>query len=274
MFAQIVPPEQRASVISIRNVLLGITSMLATLLGGKFLEFFPLPLNYQLLFGLAFVASMASFYHLTRLRVPPPPEKTPDAVEPIRAERGYFALFRASSRFTRFALASFVFYWGVNLPLPLYSIYWVKNLGASDAWIGLIAMVGSATTIFAYPIFARLSTRYGTRLLLLAATFGLAGYPLFTALTTSVEPLLLISFYGGIFGPAMQLSFFNGLLEVSPAARRPSYIALYNTLINLAAFAAPLIGTALTGVMDIRLALVIGAVLRVAGGMLFWRLGV
>ena len=50
----------------------------------------------------------------------------------------------ASPGFTRFTLASFVFQWGLFFTVPLYSIYWVRVLHASDGWVGaIIGIIGA-----------------------------------------------------------------------------------------------------------------------------------
>jgi MFS family permease len=75
----------------------------------------------------------------------------------------------------------------------------------------------------------------------------------------------------GVTSSGYGLTFFNRLLEVSSEEHRSSYVAGYNTLINIAAFASPLIATMLTGAFDVRALLLVGAGLRFLGPLLFWR---
>jgi len=94
-------------------------------------------------------------------------------------------------------------------------------------------------------------------------------YPIATALSKSVSPLLFVSFVGGIAGPAFNLGVFNSLLEVTPAERRATYVALFNTLMNIAAFISPILGTTVAGWLGIHEALWIGGAARVAGFLAF-----
>ncbi len=270
MFGRAVKPEHRARVVSVRNIWLGITSTAMAFIGGKFLDYVIFPINYQILFCAAFAGSMMSLYYLTRIRLAdaPSPQRL-DAV-PHRA-RDLPGMVHANDRYKRFVFASMIFQWGVFFPLPLYSIFWVRNLHATDGWIGLINTVGTGLTIFFYPVWARLATRYGNRPLLIASAAGVALYPLFTAFAPSIEWVLLISLIGGIFNPAYGLASFNGLLEVSPEQQRPSYIAIYNTLINVAAFIGPLLSTLLAQFLGIETTLLIGAGLRMVGAFMFWQ---
>ncbi len=273
MFGQAVKPEHRARVVSIRNVWVGITSTLTALLGGVFLELVIFPINYQILFAFAFAASMLSVYHLSRIRLDEP---TPEGALPRRAEiprgvRAFIDLLRSSDDFTRFAVTSFIFQWGVFFTTPLYSIFWVRNLNASDGWVGVINMVGSATTILFYPLWGRLTARRGNRIAMILTTAGMAGYPFFLALAPSVEWAVAVSFWGGVVSSGQALSFFNGLLEVCPTLNRSSFIAGYNTFINIAAFISPILSTSLTEIYGIEAMLFIGAGLRLLGSFLIWQ---
>jgi MFS family permease len=128
-------------------------------------------------------------------------------------------------------------------------------------------MVGSATTIFFFPIWGRIAARYGNHPALIASIAALAGYPLFMALTPSVEWMLFVSFWGGAFTPGFSISIFNGLLEVCPEQNRSAYIATFNTLINIAMFAVPLVSSSLTGIIPIQILLLIAAGLRLLGAV-------
>jgi len=81
--------------------------------------------------------------------------------------------------------------------------------------------------------------------------------------------LLLVSFVAGIAAPAFNLGLFNGLLEVTPAARRATYLAIFNTLMNIPAFVSPILGTTMAGSLGIRMALWIGGAARIAGFLAF-----
>jgi MFS family permease len=276
MFGQAVKPEDRARVVSIRSVWIGITSTLIALIGGKFLDLILFPINYQILFACAFAASMVSIYYLSRIRLPAADAARAVALRPElpRGVRTFIDMLRTSDGYVRFALTSFLLQWGLFFTTPLYSIYWVRNLNASDGWVGVINTVGSATTILFYPLWGRLTARRGNRIAMILTTLGMSAYPLFLAFSPTVEWAVVVSFWGGVVSSGQALSFFNGLLEVCPELNRSSYIAAYNTLVNLAAFASPIISTSLTEVYGIQAMLLIGAGMRFFAALLIWRFGV
>jgi MFS family permease len=268
LMADLTSIEKRARMVSIRNVLLSSVSMILVLVGGKFLDLIPFPLNYQLLFGLGTGVSMLSLYYLKRIRVP-------DAVIALRQARPKELLTLRLRRFVRtvtsqrdfmrFAGAIFVFHWGLYLPSALYSIYRVRDLHASDAWVGFLAMVFSATTILSYLWWSKVTEKRGNRLVLIVSSLGLVLYPTLMGLSPRLEPLIIVAVIGGVFSASFNLSSFNSMLEVCPSERRPSYVAIYTSLVNVTAFLAPLLGTFLADLSNVRMALLIAGGVRLIG---------
>lgn len=272
MFSHAVPPEERPHVVSVRNILIGITSTIAAWLGGRFLDAVVFPVNYQILFVLAFAASQVSTYYLWRIKLPELAEAIPARnPETKPASLNVLALFRSNRKYARFTLSSIVVHFGLYFAVPLYPIYWVRELHGSEGWIGLITMIGSATTVLFYPLWARLTSRRGNPYVLGISVFALALYPLFTAWSPSIEWILLVQFWGGVFTGGFTISLFNGLLEVCPDEHRASYIATFNTLINTAAFVSPLISTSLTSIITVPALLLVGAATRLIAAISFWR---
>jgi len=270
MLADVVPPQDRAHVVSVRNVLLSVVTTLAVIAAGKALDILPFPVSYQLIFLLAFLTSLLSLYYVGRIVIP---DREPPRQEAVRSEhldlRRSVQTILAQRDYVRFTVASFLYHWGLYFPIPLYAIYKVRTLHISEGWIGALAMLESGVTIVAYYIWGRLAEKHGSLFVLLLGLLGVCFYPIGTALSSNVWPLLLVSFVAGIAAPAFNLGLFNGLLEVTPAARRATYLAIFNTLMNIPAFVSPILGTTMAGSLGIRMALWIGGAARIAGFLAF-----
>jgi MFS family permease len=271
VLADVIAAQRRARVVSVRNALLSAATTLTVLVAGKTLEVLPFPFGYQLVFALAFAASLISLYYLGRLVVSRGDSQGQDRAQHAeRIDLRRAVRLAASQRdYVRFTVGAFVYHWGLYLPIPLYAIYRVRTLHLSESWIGALSTLESATTITAYFLWGRLAQRRGSRLVALCGTLLVCFYPIGMALSSTAWPLLFVVFVGGIAGPALNLGLFNGLLEVAPAERRATYVGLYNTLMNIAAFISPLLGTAAAGALGVRTALWIGGAMRIGGFVAF-----
>lgn len=274
MFGRAVPPQARPHVISTRNVLVGIAGIAAAFFGGKFLELIEYPYNYVLLFSLAFAASLLSNYYLSRIRIPAGESKpnNPIRAEPTRSQ--LFAILRANRRYVHFSLSQFLFHWGVFFAVPLYSIFWVRTLGAGEAWVGTYRMVESATSIIAFPLWAHYTTRHGNRRTLFLASIGMTCYTIITPFIPSPEWIALLSVLGGGASSGFTLALFNELLHISPEQHRSIFAAVFNTTINFAAFVAPLVSTSIISVtpfFSVQTILLIAAAFRAIGVFAIWR---
>lgn len=269
--AEVVAPQDRPRVVSIRNAFHSATATAAVLLAGKVLDLLPFPFGYQLIFGLSFLASIVSLYYLGRVVIP-----QAEPAQSIRVQTKQHVGVRyllhgilTQRHYVQFTLGAFIYHWGLYFPIPLYAIYRVRILRISEGWIGTLSMVESGVTIVAYYVWSKFAQRYGSRWMLFLGLLGVCFYPIGTALSKSVIPLLFVSFIAGIAGPAFNAGLFNGLLEVAPAERRATYIAIFNTMMNIPAFIAPILGTTTAEWVGIRTALWIGGLTRIVGFLAF-----
>ncbi|MGC8837291.1 MAG: MFS transporter [Anaerolineae bacterium] len=276
LIGDLASPRDRALVVSRRNVILGVTTMLVAMAGGWWLDLTPFPLNYQVLFGVGACASLLSLRYLRRIRLPE--VGAPAAARPAGAAglqwgqvRSAWGRLAAQRRFLGFLGSAFVYHWGLYLPAALYSIYRVRVLGASDRWIGSFTTLHTLANIAGYWLAGRLARRWREEQMLVWGAAGLAFYPILTALSTTLSPLLGVSVWGGLFGAGLNLALFNVSLALAPEGQRATYVALYTVAINLAAFAAPLVGSALAEAIGLREAMLLAGGVRLLGvGLFAW----
>ncbi|MBI3961202.1 MAG: MFS transporter [Deinococcus sp.] len=273
MLAQVVPAQRLAQVMSVRSALHGIVYTLTVFLGGWWLELARFPWNYSVLFLYGWVGAMIGQWFLSRLKLPeravtPPTRRARHLLLALR-----WRLLRrqlsSQGEFVHFTLAALVLQLGLNLPVSLFPIFWVRQLGASDAWVGLLSMVFNGVSVAMYTLVTPLVRRWGNTRLSAYSSMGIALYPLLTALAPSVPALLLPSVVGGAIAAVMNVTLFNRLIEVCPKEQRPTYIGAYSALANLAIFAGPLLGAALAQPLGIIGVFYLATVVRAAGGALF-----
>jgi MFS family permease len=277
VMAAVAGPNRRYYLMSRRWATLGITSAVAVVLVGVLLDLIVFPINYQVVFMGSFAGGLLSFAFSSRIVIPDndPSEREDNAGHSLRGRLAEgLAALRENVAYSRFLSSQFVFRFGIALALPLFPLYWVRELNASDSWIGVINTVQNAVLLGAYFMWSELSRRRGGVLVLRLCAFGLGFYPILTGMTHSVPPLVLYAGLAGIFNAGIDLVLFDILLATCPKRHAASYIAVYQMTTYVAAFAAPLLGTFLADALGYSPALFASGGLRFVGAALFVVLGV
>jgi MFS family permease len=172
--------------------------------------------------------------------------------------------------FVRITLNTLVFNLGAWLVGPLYIIFFVRQLEASDSWIGLNTTLANLGVIAGYALWRRWVNKLGDgRSLRLTVPLS-ASYAFLVAFFPNLTLILVWGILINLINPGVNLSHTNVFYSLCPADRRASYMAVYSTLMNVGAFICPMIGVAMSEVMDIRWVLLIGGVVRLLGGLMFY----
>ncbi len=263
-------PGGRFTLMSRRWAILGLTNSLTVAIVGQLLRLFDFPLNYQVVFIGSAIGAVISVIFSSSIVLPP--QETPPAQEGlVHALRAQGATLRHNAAFVNFTLAQFVFRLGLALPLPLFPIYWVKNVGASDPQISAINSVQTFVMMVAYFLWSRIVVRRGERWVLLVTALGVSFYPLLTALTRTPELLIVWAALAGLFMAGVDLVFFDLVLRTVPTEHQATYVGMYQTTVHIATFVAPLAGSALADGLGIVPALIVGTALRLIGfGLMAW----
>jgi MFS family permease len=273
MMAEVTQEERRTAIFSARNIIYNASFSVCTFLFGLWLKNIELPINYQTLYFVGFLASCVSTFFILKIDVPDSTSisKTKNLGSAIREQVNTFReAFHDHPDFIRITRNTLLHGIGLWMAGPVYSLYYVKTLQADDAWIGLQGTVLSAATIAGYALWRWLLKRWGEPDSL-KRTIVLAGiYPILAGLIPSLNLILLVVALNGLISPGINLSHFNTLLKVTPEGNRPGYTALYMTIVNFGAFISPMIGVAIAAILGTGPTLVVCGILSVIGSTSFW----
>jgi len=260
-------PGGRLTLMSRRWAILGLTNSLTVLIVGQVLTRFDFPLNYQVVFIGSAVGALISVIFSSSLRMPP--QEVPQGqLGLVQAFRQHGGTIRQHKAFRNFLTAQFVFRWGMAFAVPLLPIYWVQSVGATDAQISLINSANTFVMMLSYFFWTNVASRKGERLVLLISAFGVSFYPMMTAFTHSPGLLPLWAAIAGFFVGGTDLVFFDVVLATCPRDNQATYVGIYQTTLQMATFLAPLVGTALSGVVGLVPALILATVFRFAGAIM------
>lgn len=277
MLAEVVPEERRAGVFAARNIVNGLTVSVVVFLSGVFLNNVIFPVNYQILYTFGFAASMLSQIALVKICAPEvhAPPTLPKPRQSLRQKLGDLRLFFSRQpAFTRIVVDTFLHGTGIWMATPVYTLFFVRTLGADEAWVGLNGTVNGIAAIFSFMFWRWGLKRLGEHATL-KLTIVMAGiYPLLVGLVGNLALIPLLTAFNSLVAAGINLSHFNTLLKVIPEEQRPEYFAMYATLLNIGAFVMPLLGVALGEVIGFGGVLVLCGALSIAGSSSFWWLPV
>ncbi len=266
VMAGVAGPEGRFYLMSRRWSSLGITSAIVVAIAGIVLDRIVFPLNFQIVFIALSMGGLLSLYFSRRIELPPQ-QPPPRATEPSRLARlfDWLRVMRQHPKFVETVSSQFIYRFGLAFAIPLFPLYYVRVLNATDEQIGFIATVSGAVLLGAYFLWARVTKKRGIRFALLTTTATLAFYPIVMAFTTQIEWVIALAGIAGIFAAGIDLVLFDMVVASYPQDQAATFVGIQQTTVYLATFIAPLVATTLATNIGIPQALMIAGAIRLLG---------
>ncbi|MBP6179425.1 MAG: MFS transporter [Anaerolineales bacterium] len=283
LFAEAVPERFRAHVAGIRNFTFAITYMITSFGAGFILKNLPFEVGYQLIFAIGtFGAAMSSYhiYHVKPLEATMPISASnapqPAATTQAKSPRGILSALRLDiwrTPFRKILLALFFFHLAQYLPTPVYPLYNVRVLNLNDSNIGTGTALFYLTVLIGSTQIRRISQRLGNKRLTALGAAGVALYPFMLAASHTVLQFYILSFLGGFFFAMVNGSYINYMLENIPPDDRPSHLAWYTIVLNVAILSSSLAGPAVAEMTGLVNALIFFGVMRIVAGLVIFKWG-
>jgi MFS family permease len=191
-------------------------------------------------------------------------------VSPPITPRGFKSALRLDiwkTPFRSVLLALLLFHFTHNLPTPLYPLYNVRVLNLNDNNIGIGTALYYLTVLIGSTQFRRIAHRYGNKKITGWGAAGMGIYPFLLALSHTVWQFYTIALIGGFVFAMINGAYINYMLENIPPDDRPSHLAWYTIILNIAILGGSLAAPAIMEVVGLANALIIVAVLRLLAGI-------
>ena len=264
-------PTRRFDLMTLRWSTLGITTTITVFMIGQLLERVGFPFNYQLMFIGLSIGGLISFYFSSHIQLndaEPPPASV--ETQTRNGIRDYLGKIKQEKPFVNFIVKRFVYLTGVSLGAPLFPIYFVRQIHASDNWIAMINVAQTAVMIIGYFVWTQQSRSRGSHVTLLWTTCGLSLYPVLTAISGMPWMIVIYSGLAGIFQAGLDLVFFDELMKTIPPEYSATFVAFSQSIQYVSAIASPMIGSFLADKIGISAALIISGGIRFLGFILFF----
>lgn len=275
MMRESVSGERLTALTSRRQVGLNAGIAVGALGFGILLESLPFPLNYQLMFLVAFTFALMSQWHVFRIKILYPTAERPAQPEPqprprpMRLKRGDgIALLKVRS-FRTVLMCVFVLHLAFFSTVAIVPLHLVQNLNASESFIALFGIVELISGMLIATQTDKLARWIGQRGLMSAGMFGTALAAVAIALAPRPELTLIAAAISGASWTASVVGLFSFFYENTPTEYITRASVIQQQLAGLGLFIGPLIGSALANDgKTLVSAILIGAVIRFGAGLL------
>lgn len=263
LMRETVSAKRMTTLLSRRTLMMNLAIAAGALAFGVMLEKVPFPYNYQLMFGVAFLFTLISYWHVVSVRVifpePPPPPKRRD-----KAARIWH-----SPRFIQVAFITFIIHAAFFSVIMIAPLRMVEDLNAGEGFIAMFGMAeliaGASVAVFT----DRIIRSIGSRALVAASMLATALSALLIALAPSLELTLVAALLSGGAWAAASIGIFAFLLENTPDGDSTPAAVAFQQLIAAGIFVGPMLGNILVdwnlSLVDI---LIAGAILRLLAAAL------
>ncbi len=254
-FSDLYPPAHRALPYSRRQMVYNAVPVLTMLLGGLVLSCLCTTqsakiLAYQIFYFTAFGASILQRKAIRHTHCPPAAEtgaagSAGGGGSILREFAGAIRNLRRHPRFCLFLLLLFCFYFAWQMAWPMFFIYLVSETGFNEIAKSVLDVASYLALTLTSTWWGRRIDKYGPRGSTVLGMLGAATVPAWTVCTGNYWVILVSYIFSGATAPGFQLGLFNDMLDNLPDENKSLYIGIYNLVMQISNFVAPLCGTAL-----------------------------
>jgi MFS family permease len=178
-----------------------------------------------------------------------------------------------STPFTKVLLALFAFHFTHTLTAPVYPLYNVRVLSLNDNNIGIGQALYYLTMLLGSMQFRRMVGRFGHKKVTAFGVMGMSLYPFLLAFTTQLWQFYAIALIGRVTWAWTNGAYANYLLERIPPDDRPSHLAWYTIILNIAILAGSLGGSGIADHIGLVTALIVFGISRILAGLYILKWG-
>jgi MFS family permease len=236
---------------------------------GTLLSVVPFPHNYQLVLIATVVTALVAFRYTRSFRIPDQvPQAASELARSARVRSSVREVLR-ERRFLGYVGRHAIFALGFGMATPLIPLYYVRELGASDAWIGLIGTAHAALLMAGYFLWRAPARRRGAAWVLVPSTLGAA---LFPAVLAFARNELVVAALVGTYAfclAGIELALFDALLKAVPSGQVMRFASFDQGAASLAAMTGPILGALAASGVGIPGALILASAVTLVGSGLF-----
>lgn len=225
---------------------------------------------YQIFYAACFIISLVQLYFFSRVKEQKDPAKEESGSSQLLSfGKADIKEILANKNFLIFCGCAFLFHIFWQMGWPLFFIYNVEYAGLNELQIGIVSVAACLSQFLTFSLWNKLVEKKGSRFVIIFGALGLGVNPLFYTKLFGFYYIVAVNILVGIAAAGFTLTLFSSLIETLPETKKTIYISVFNTLINISGFVAPLIGIWIYSFMSIYSSMFLIGVLRVIAASTF-----
>ena len=254
-FSDLYPANNRALPYSRRQMVYNAVPVVTIMLGGAVQSYLchtteQKILAFQIFYFIAFGAAMLQRKMIEKTELPAYAQnKAAGEKQSIGKLVGEFwgavKALRQHPQFCIFLALLFCFYFSWQIAWPMFFLFLVTENGINEVTKSVFDVASYLATTLTSTWWGRRIDQKGVRGVTILGMLGCAAVPAWTVASTNFWILLAAYIFSGATAPGFQLGLFNDMLENLPEENKSLYIGIYNLVMQISNFVAPLCGVAL-----------------------------
>jgi MFS family permease len=246
MMGDLVPLKIRGRYFGMRNMVTGIAGVVMTLVSGWIVTVY----GFSVIFVLSIVISAISIIFFLKMYEPPVRKvfhyKHSFGIHPSH----WMTSLKINRPLVIFTLYLMLMYFAVEIASPFYTVYMLRDMHIDYFWFSVLTILGAVIRIVSFKYWGRLEDKFGSRKILLVVGFFGCFTPFLWLFVSSIGEIALVKIFDGFIWAGFDLIVFNYLLDITPANKRPVYIANHSFFVGLLVTAGDLTGGLLAHSLD------------------------
>lgn len=234
IIGKVIPANRRGTFFGGKEALAGPLAVGAALAARRILAHVDYPNNYALLFGLAALGLAIASLGFWMILEPP----SPVIEHRTQTWRAYWGHLRQAGLHLKPLIGIEILTGFSLMTLPFYVVYARDKLNAPAEAVGWFLLAQVLGGMLANLVWARIVDRSGSRWMLVFCAITSTLTPILAILLAPFgwSALMLVFFFAGATFNGRKVGFQSALLELAPAAERPTYAGINAVLILPLAF--------------------------------------
>jgi MFS family permease len=270
LVGDIVPIDRRGIFFGSRNFIMGAAGMISVLIVGELVTRIGSPLGYQVSMGLAFGIGMIATYSYSHIRDPHP--QPPEKIYSAEAKVSLSVTLRDIAHhpgFLTFTLVAALWNFSLNIAGPFFNVFMVRVLNITPGLIAINSVVYAITSMLAQLVIGRWADRIGARRIQFISGLLIPIMPFCWLFLHNGWQVIPINIFSGALWGVYGLASFNLMLELTPAAQRARYSAIYQLVVMISLAVGAAVGGVMITNWGFRSVFITSGIGRFTGAILF-----